>query len=70
MSHCLSCQLPLVRGEVHGSSAQCAAALTAEIGRLKVMLSLRAKKAVPAEARDANTGRMTPAIALSRSSLR
>jgi hypothetical protein len=59
-----------MRGEVHGSSAQCAAALTAEIGRLKVMLSHREKKAVPADMRDANTGHMTPAIALSRSSLR
>jgi hypothetical protein len=40
---CLSCRLPLAPGVAHGSSAECAAALAAEIERLKARLSLREK---------------------------
>jgi hypothetical protein len=67
---CLSCRLPLAPGVAHGSSAECAAALAAEIERLKARLSLREKKDAPPGQRDTSITPVAPVIALSSSLLR
>jgi hypothetical protein len=52
---CLSCRPPLLRGVVHGSSAESAAALAAAGVLLKTLLSLREKN-TQAPSRDTSIG--------------
>jgi hypothetical protein len=57
--HCPSCGLPLAPGVVHGSSADCNAALEAEIAHLAATLSRRQSNAV---AREPDPAPETPAV--------